>query len=175
MTESQERDILQDMVNAGVVVRPLHPDSREMEQCHYGQDSNIPSSRILNDFFTLKTNSHYLKLSLAHALAQSTKLSAFEELTLGVLDSASTIPKELAATGTLALDRRQAIRLTGKLFKLRVDVNLVSNVLDVPELFWSEAGLKALYDAGRDYFEIGARVQTLNERLAVAGDLLDSK
>ncbi|TIB63988.1 hypothetical protein E3P77_03322 [Wallemia ichthyophaga] len=173
MTESQERDILQDMVNAGVVVRPLHPDSREMEQCHYGQDSNIPSSRILNDFFTLKTNSHYLKLSLAHALAQSTKLSAFEELTLGVLDSASTIPKELAATGTLALDRRQAIRLTGKLFKLRVDVNLVSNVLDVPELFWSEAGLKALYDAGRDYFEIGARVQTLNERLAVAGDLLD--
>ncbi|EIM19865.1 DUF155-domain-containing protein [Wallemia mellicola CBS 633.66] len=173
MTEAQENDILHDMVNAGVVVRPLQPENREIEQCHYGQDSNIPSSRIFNDFFTFKTNSHYLKLSLAHALAQSTKLSAFEELTLGVLDSASTIPKELAATGTLALDRRQAIQLTGKLFKLRVDVNLVSNVLDVPELFWSEAGLKALYDAGREYFEIGARVQTLNERLAVASDLLD--
>ncbi|TIA90704.1 hypothetical protein E3P99_01447 [Wallemia hederae] len=174
MTESQERDVLSDMVNAGVVVRPLSPEKREIEQCHYGQDSNIPSSRILNDFFTFKTNSHYLKLSLAHALAQSTKLSAFEQVTLDVLDSASTIPKELAATGTLALDRRQALQLTGKLFKLRVDVNVVSNVLDVPELFWSEAGLKALYDAGREYFEIGARVQTLNERLAVASDLLDS-
>ena len=129
MTESQENDILDDIVKVGVVVRPLSIDNREIEQCHYGQDSSISSSRIFNDFFTFKTSSHFLKLSLAHALAQSTKLSAFEETTLHVLESASTIPKELAVTGTLALDRRQALKLTGKLFKLRVDVNLVSNVL----------------------------------------------
>lgn len=49
---------------------------------------------------------------------------------------------------------------------------MVSNVLDVPELFWSEASLKALYDAVREYMEIGPRVQVLNEKLAVAEDLV---
>ena len=72
----------------------------------------------------------------------------------------------------LALKRKDALKLTGKLFKLRRDVNLVSNVLDVPELFWDEASLKALYDAVREYMEIGPRVQVLNERIAVAEDLV---
>ena len=51
-------------------------------------------------------------------------------------------------------------------------MNLMSNVLDVPELFWSEASLKGLYDAVREYMEIGPRVQVLNEKLAVVGDLV---
>lgn len=48
----------------------------------------------------------------------------------------------------------------------------MSNVLDVPELFWSEASLKGLYDAVREYMEIGPRVQVLNEKLTVVGDLV---
>ena len=44
----------------------------------------------------------------------------------------------------------------------------MSNVLDVPELFWSEASLKDLYDAVRDYMEITGRVQVLDEKLVVA-------
>jgi uncharacterized Rmd1/YagE family protein len=51
-------------------------------------------------------------------------------------------------------------------------VNLGSNVLDIPELFWSEASLKGLYDAVREYMEIGPRVQVLNEKLAVVSDLV---
>lgn len=66
------------------------------------------------------------------------------------------------------------MKITGRLFVLRRDVNLVSNVLDVPELFWVEgqANLRALYDAVRDYMEIGVRVGVLNEKLAVAEDLV---
>lgn len=66
---------------------------------------------------------------------------------------------------------------------------MVSNVLDVPDLFWEEgqANVRALYDAVRDYMEIsktlscivstlakvdpGIRVGVLNEKLAVAEDL----
>lgn len=43
---------------------------------------------------------------------------------------------------------------------------------DTPELFWSEASLYPLYEAIREYLEIGPRVQVLNDRLAVAGDLV---
>lgn len=51
-------------------------------------------------------------------------------------------------------------------------MNLVSNVLDVPELFWSEASLGELYDAVREYMEINGRVQVLNEKLGVASDFV---
>ena len=83
----------------------------------------------------------------------------------------------LKMTGELASSSNgscnHAHHILGKLFKLRRDVNLVSNVLDVPELFWSEASLKGLYDAVREYMEIGPRVQVLNEKLAVVGDLVE--
>jgi len=43
---------------------------------------------------------------------------------------------------------------------------------DTPELFWSEASLYPLYEAIREYLEIGPRAQVLNDRLSVAGDLV---
>lgn len=124
----------------------------------------------------LKAPSHLVTLSISHALAQSTLLAAYESKAQTNLSSpeTSSIPKQLALNGSLSLRRRDALKITGRLFKLRTDVNLVSNVLDTPELFWSEASLKELYDACRDYFEIAPRVQVLNERLGVASDLVSS-
>ncbi|CAE6480225.1 unnamed protein product [Rhizoctonia solani] len=158
LDETQEQDILEDLHNAGIL-----------------QGRSAPSPRIYNDFFTFKSSSHLLKLSLAHALAQSTLLAHYETIAQVVLaaPSVTALPKQLADSGELKLRRGEALKLTGRLFKLRRDVNLVSNVLDTPELFWSEASLKSLYDATRDYFEIEPRVQVLNERLGVASDLLD--
>lgn len=122
----------------------------------------------------LKSRSHLLKLSIAHALAQSTLLAHYETIAQSVLSSPTTlaIPRQLAESGGLKLRRHEALKLTGRLFKLRRDVNLVSNVLDVPELFWSEASLKDLYDAVREYMEIKPRVQVLNEKLGVASDFV---
>jgi uncharacterized Rmd1/YagE family protein len=82
------------------------------------------------------------------------------------------MPRTLARTGALALSRRDAMRLTGKLFALRRDVVLGRNVLDVPTIFWEEASLHSLYEAGREYFEIGERVEGLNERISGASDLV---
>ncbi|KAF8680086.1 hypothetical protein RHS04_04080 [Rhizoctonia solani] len=149
LDETQEQDILEDLHNAGIL---------------QGRSD-----------LAFKSSSHLLKLSLAHALAQSTLLAHYETIAQVVLaaPSVTALPKQLADSGELKLRRGEALKLTGRLFKLRRDVNLVSNVLDTPELFWSEASLKSLYDATRDYFEIEPRVQVLNERLGVASDLLD--
>lgn len=115
-----------------------------------------------------------MKLSIAHALAQSTLLARYETTAQRVLSSQLTvsIPRQLAENGALRLRRHEALKLTGRLFKLRRDVNLISNVLDIPELFWTEASLKALYDAVREYMEIRPRVQVLNEKLNVANDFV---
>ncbi|KDQ31853.1 hypothetical protein PLEOSDRAFT_1061934 [Pleurotus ostreatus PC15] len=176
LTEEQEKGILEDIEGAGVVRRKIAEEDWEVEACHFTHDPQVTYPRIYNDFFTLKSRSHLLKLSIAHALAQSTLLAHYESEARRVLMSpkAMAIPKQLATSGALQLRRHEALKLTGSLFKLRRDVNLVSNVLDVPELFWSEASLKELYDAVRDYMEIKPRVQVLNEKLGVASDFLDA-
>ncbi|KAI4517829.1 DUF155-domain-containing protein [Schizophyllum commune Loenen D] len=175
-TEDQEQSILDDIANVSVYKRPFVTDDFEIEECHYTVDPHIPFPRIYNDFFTLKSHSHLLKLSIAHALAQSTLLARFETVAQRVLSSPQTlsIPKQLAMSGKLKMKRHEALKLTGRLFRLRRDVNLVSNVLDVPELFWSEASLKELYDAVREYMELGPRVQVINEKLMMASDFLDA-
>ena len=87
---------------------------------------------------------------------------------------ALSIPRQLAESGVLSLKRKDALRLTGRLFKLRRDVNLVSNVLDVPELFWAEASLGGLYESVREYMEVEGRVRALNEKLLVATDFVSA-
>jgi uncharacterized Rmd1/YagE family protein len=118
-------------------------------------DLTLSLSLNLMNSAVFKSRSHLLKLSVSHAFAQSTLLSYYESLTTRVFSSPPI----------------QAIP-TGKLFKLRRDVNLVSNVLDTPELFWSEASLKGLYDAVKEYMEIEGRVKVLNEKIGIASDLV---
>ncbi|KAL5499043.1 SIF3 [Sanghuangporus vaninii] len=175
LEENQEREIIEDIDHAGVLVRKIGEADWEIEECHYAYDPYAAYPRIYNDLFTFKSHSHLLKISIAHALAQSTLLARYESKAALVLSDPRTvaIPRTLATTGELRLHRRDALKLTGRLFQLRRDVNLVSNVLDVPELFWSEASLRNLYDAVREYMEISQRVTVLNEKLAVASDLLD--
>ncbi|KAF9219495.1 DUF155-domain-containing protein, partial [Gyrodon lividus] len=173
---AQERSIIDDLANAGILRRMIKEGDWEIEECHFAIDPSIAHPRIYNDFFTFKSPSHLLKLSVSHALAQSTLLATYEATASRVLSDplALSIPRQLAQSGALSLKRRDALRLTGRLFKLRRDVNLVSNVLDVPELFWTEASLGGLYESVREYMEVEGRVRALNEKLGVASDFLDA-
>ncbi|KAH8556732.1 hypothetical protein BGW37DRAFT_417307 [Umbelopsis sp. PMI_123] len=78
----------------------------------------------------------------------------------------------ITQTGRLDMNRTEITQINGHLFKLRMHVNLVSNVLDTPEIFWSEPSLQPLYKAIRDYLEIPQRAKILNDRCGVISDLL---
>ncbi|CAB4435699.1 unnamed protein product [Rhizophagus irregularis] len=173
-TEEQEHSLLNDIARSGVAVRPLRKDDLEVETFHFQYDiESNRQPRIFNDMITLKTDHHMIKLTISHAISQSTKLSLYEWQMDNTIERTKLIPKMLAQTGRLNLDRVQVTKLSGGLFKLRMDVNLVSNVLDTPEIFWSEPSLGPLYNAIRSYLEIPQRVKLLNERCSIISDLLD--
>ncbi|CAG8494372.1 1753_t:CDS:2 [Acaulospora morrowiae] len=173
-TEEQEYMCLDDIASAGVSVRPLKVDDVESETFHFQYDfDSTRQPRIFNDMITLKTDNHMIKLTISHALSQSTKLNLYEWQMEDTIEKTSHIPKMLAQTGTLNLNRTQVTKLTGEMFKLRMHVNLISNVLDTPEIFWSEPSLQPLYNAIRAYLEISQRAKLLNERCNVISDLLD--
>jgi uncharacterized Rmd1/YagE family protein len=178
-SEIHEKNILADLAFASdepddLVINPIDEQDIETEEFHFEYDSNIQRPRIYNDMITLRSADHLIKLTMSHAIAQSTKLCLFESRMVNVLQLISKLPKKLALTGTLGLKRTQLLKKTGKLFKLRVDVNLSNSILDTPDFFWDlEPALHPLYNAVREYLEIDQRVQVLNDRCKVFLEFLD--
>lgn len=147
----------------------------ETEDFHFEYNKDVPTPRIYNDMITLKSGDHLIKLTISHAIAQSTKLSMFEDRMSDILNSVSRLPKTLALTGHLQNYTSQKLLMkTGRLLQIRSDVNLNSDVLDTPEYFWSlEPGLHPLYVAIREYLEIDQRVGVINDRCKVFLDFFD--
>jgi uncharacterized Rmd1/YagE family protein len=205
-TEHQEKDILADLTFAenetgiSLATRPLDEMDFETEEFHFEYSPDVKRPRVFNDMITLLPRSdHMVKLTISHAIAQSTKLCFFEERMSETMLDAQHVPKRLALTGELNMTRTEIVKILGRLFKSRVDINLcksllslpavhsptspppnalcvspASNILDVPNFFWdSEPTLHPLYVAIREYLEIDPRIKVLNERCRVFLDLAD--
>lgn len=129
-TERQEKDILADMTfsehetGVSLVTRPQEEDDFETEELHFEYNPLTERPRVFNDMITLRSGDHMIKLAMSHAIAQSTKLSFFEERMNQTMLDAQHVPKQLALTGELGMSRTQIVQILGRLFKSRVDVNL---------------------------------------------------
>lgn len=129
-TERQEKDILADLTfsehetGISLVSRPLEEDDFETEELHFEYSPLVERPRVFNDMITLRSGDHMIKLAMSHAIAQSTKLSFFEEKMSQTMLDAQHVPKHLALTGQLGMDRKEIVKILGRLFKSRVDVNL---------------------------------------------------
>ncbi|EPE03549.1 sad1-interacting factor 3 [Ophiostoma piceae UAMH 11346] len=158
-----------------LVTRPLDEAEFETEEFHFEYSASVQRPRVFNDMITLLPRSdHMVKLTISHAIAQSTKLCFFEEKMSETMQNAQHVPKQLALTGELNMSRTEIVKILGRLFKNRVDINLSSNILDVPNFFWdAEPTLHPLYVAIREYLEIDQRIQVLNERCRVFLDLAE--
>ncbi|KAF2100510.1 sporulation protein RMD8 [Rhizodiscina lignyota] len=175
-TERQEKDILADLTfsSTSLAMRPQSEEDFETEEFHFEYNPEIQRPRVFNDMITLKSGDHMIKLAMSHAIAQSTKLSFFEERMAATMGEAQYVPRRLALEGKLGMKREEVVKILGRLFRSRVDVNLSSNMLDVPNFFWdSEPTLHPLYSAVREYLEIKPRIQVLNERCRVFLDLAE--
>ncbi|KAJ5080829.1 hypothetical protein N7456_013539 [Penicillium angulare] len=182
-TERQEKDLLADLAFATssatgtpipLATMPLHEEDFETEEFHFEYSTEISRPRVYNDMITLRSGDHMIKLAISHGISQSTKLCFFEEVMARQMADAKDVPRRLAMTGKLGMKREEVFRILGRLFKSRVEVNLSSNMLDVPNFFWeSEPTLYPLYIAVREYLEIKPRIQVLNERCKVFLDLAE--
>ncbi len=141
-TERQEKDVLADFAFSTTVdpvtnaVSPLvlttnalDEEDFETEEFHFEYNNEISRPRVYNDMITLRSGDHMIKLAISHAIAQSTKLSFFEERMAAQMEEAKDVPGRLAKTGELGLKREEVIKLLGGLFKSRVEVNLCKSPL----------------------------------------------
>ncbi|KAJ3050681.1 hypothetical protein HK102_012223, partial [Quaeritorhiza haematococci] len=127
LTEAEERELLG-------VIRPFEEESLveddiEIEEFHFHYNT-FYQPRIYHDVITLKNPANYMiKLTISHAIAQSVKVTLFEGLIETTIDSTKHIPEILAETGKIHMSRKAINKKIGQLFIMRINVNLVSNVL----------------------------------------------
>merc|ERR1719277_487071 len=102
LTKAEEEDVRTQIIQPAEV-RPLgkrfvERDDLAIKYCHESEP------KIRNDVITLKRRLRRdacTRLAIAHALAQSTKLSVFEEQGLHLVQSTRHLPRELAEHGSV--------------------------------------------------------------------------
>lgn len=128
---------------------------------------------ILEDEVFLHKKDPTLKLSVSYAIAQSVKLTVFEETIARTVETSKQLPKDLAEKGKIFLSRKQTSQKMGELFLERNYVNLHTEILDTPEFFWEHSELEPFYRKVIHYLDVGKRVELLNRRLNLMHELFE--
>ncbi|PNH05452.1 Sporulation protein RMD1, partial [Tetrabaena socialis] len=114
------------------------------------------------------------KLAASYALAQSTRLSAYEKAVMAIVTETQHLPETLAEFGEVDIPSKEIGKLIGRVFVLKRSVNLLGSVMGTPEFFWyAPDQLQALYGRLTEYVELAGRVELLNSRFAVLQEMLE--
>lgn len=112
------------------------------------------------------------RLALSFAIAQSAVLTIFEARVEKKIEEYKYIPLALAASGKVDLSPKALGTMIGEVFVMQHDVNLHSEILDLPDYFWKEHHVEPLYRMTMGYMEMEPRIAVLNKRLDLMRELL---
>ncbi|KAH9258706.1 hypothetical protein BASA81_003208 [Batrachochytrium salamandrivorans] len=113
------------------------------------------------------------KLAISSAIAQSCHLSIYESRLSDTISRYSHIPKKLAEEGKIDMSGDEISKEIGRLFVERNLINLEPELLDTPEFLWNDREFEPLYKNVYRYLEVEPRIEVLNKRLSIVGELLE--
>lgn len=174
-----------------------HPETIEVEDLEYLEDSSRDTSQIVSETIILgtKASNHSLqedspridaltslsseqsevdtilaKIAFSSGLARSTKLAVLENLLSSYFHSTRSIPLILSRGSKLRFTRSFILRKTGELLSIRAQLNLYSELTDsLPDLFWDSPSSLGLSDY---YDEVGGALD-VEVRIKVLNEKMD--
>lgn len=132
----------------------------------YGDKMKIEEDEII-----LQKKDSLTKLAISYAIAQSIKLTVFEQTISRTIEHSKHLPRELALRGKIPLSRRETSRKMGEIFLERNYINLNTEILDTPEFFWEHSELEPFYRRMIHYLDVNKRGELLNRRLHLLHEL----
>jgi len=129
--------------------------------------------KIHQDDITLQTPSPMTKLAISYGIAQSVKLTVFENSIRNTIEKTRSLPENLYKKGKISLSLKEIRKKSGELFIERNSINLHSDILDTPEFFWEYSELEPFYRSIANYLDLEKRVEVLNKRLDIVKELLE--
>lgn len=165
LTEEEELSLIEKLKDAAT--NPLAKLERD-----YYDFSYDAIFKIQRDEIVLTNREVLTKLAASYGLAQSVKLGVFETLINTTIKKTRHLPEDLARKGKIFLSRKEISQKIGELFIDRSSVNLHSDILDEPEFFWEYPEHQSLYRDIAKCLDLTTRIEVLNSRLNIIGELL---
>ncbi len=123
---------------------------------------------------TIESNDISERLTVAFAIAQETILRHYEMDVHKVIDETKRIPIDMRDKGEINLNKKEISRNIGIIFMRRSAINLNSDILDTPDIFWNQkTELEEFYKIIRRFLDINKRVEILNKRMKILKELYD--
>jgi len=126
---------------------------------------------IKQDHCILSTRDEGEKLAVSFALAKSSLLSLYELRVQHVIERNSHLPQEMVENGRIHMSTKDMTREVGRLFLVKHGINLDQSLIDTPEEFWEDDRFETTYDTTLKYMKVGKRLDLVNSRLDMIGEL----
>ncbi|HEC58838.1 hypothetical protein LCGC14_1083110 [marine sediment metagenome] len=145
-----------------------------IEEDNFRYRVNAEQHRIKFDCIEMSSDAENKNLvAVSHAMAQSIKLSSFENHAQDTIETTKHLPKSLAKTGKINLSKKALAKIRGQLFLTNSDIILKFDLLDIPEFFWEYPEYQTLYTQMTNYLELSQRTNILSKKLETIHILLE--
>lgn len=166
--ELDERRALQQQLNE-FAIKPY----TEPQEDNFSYETGCQHDRFQHDHIEIQSDDFKVLLALAHAMAQSIKLAAFENHAIETIKTTNHLPESLAREGKIKLSRSEMAKIRGQLFLTKSDIILNYDLLDTPEFFWEHPEYQSIYSMAANYLEIRQRTDVLSKKLETIHELLE--
>lgn len=133
---------------------------------------NNGNSYMINDIIIIQGINEERKLldkiAFSIGLSRSTRLSILENNLEEFLKQTKLNSMKLSDGNKITATESEILRLTGKLFLLRGKLNLYNELIDTPDVYWSEPTLEKIYQMISASLDINSRISILNRKLDYA-------
>lgn len=108
------------------------------------------------------------KAAFAIGLSRSTRLAVLETALENHIQLTRINSEKLSKGEKLKITESEVLKLTGRLFLLRGKLNLYSELIETPDLYWAEPTLEKIYESVSKTLDISPRISILNRKLDYA-------
>lgn len=113
------------------------------------------------------------QFAVSHAIALSVKLGIWESNLDDYIDSISWVTGNMKRGKSLNLTRDQVFRKTGEIYELKHRINLSSDLLDLPDVYWDRHDQEVLFTTLTSFLNIRKRTSVINEKLNNCCELMN--
>ncbi|ODQ81162.1 hypothetical protein BABINDRAFT_160559 [Babjeviella inositovora NRRL Y-12698] len=110
------------------------------------------------------------KATFAFGLARSTRLALLEQYLENYISTTKQHSRALSEQCEITLKERQILQNMGKIFLIRNKLNLHNELIDTPDLYWSEPHLEKIYAEISRELDVLPRIAILNKKLDYVSD-----
>lgn len=151
---------------AEAVEEKYEPESEEMD---YVIVPGHDETAMVGDVFVVhEDKEHDVLLEMAAfaiGLSRSTRLSILEESLEKHIELARENSEALSQGLKVKTTESDILKLTGRLFLIRGKLNLYLELIETPDLYWSEPVLERIYEAVGKRLDMALRISIMNRKL----------